>query len=95
MKSPKSQKVNRYFQQWGIPDVFDTITRKESVKADLRLRLDELVHKRNNIAHGDLTIEATYLDVQKYLKAVRTFTERVDRHFGKALAGLADAGAPW
>jgi hypothetical protein len=71
------------------------VTRKESVRADLWLTIDELVEKRNNIAHGDLTVEATYLDVQKYLKAVRTFTDRVDRHFGRVLGKLAGAAAPW
>jgi hypothetical protein len=95
MKAPKSKKLVRYFSQWEVANIFDSVTRKESVRTDLWLRIDELVDKRNNIAHGDLTVEATHLDIQKYLRAVRTFTTRVDRHFSKVLARLSGAGSPW
>lgn len=95
MKAPKSKMIARFYGQWGIEDIFSAITRSRSNRIDLWLRLDELVDKRNNIAHGDLTVEATYLDVSKYLGAVRTFTSRADRRFAKVLGLIADKPPPW
>jgi hypothetical protein len=59
------------------------------------MRIDELVTKRNNIAHGDFTVEATYLDVVQYRSAVKTFCERADRRMSSQLARLAAAKRPW
>jgi hypothetical protein len=95
MSTPKSNKVKRYFGQWEISDIFSSVTRKDSIRTDLWLRIDELVEKRNNIAHGDLAVEATHLDIVKYLKAIQTFTSRVDRHFAKTLGRLAGVNPPW
>ena len=38
-------------------------------------KIQELVDKRNNIAHGDLTAEATYQDIASYRKVVWTFSD--------------------
>jgi hypothetical protein len=95
MKSPKSQKVRRYYAQWGIDDVFSAITRKAQKRADLWLKINELVEKRNNIAHGDLTAEATYLDVQRYLAATKLFVGRADRLLGTVVSRLDGAATPW
>ena len=48
---------------WGIEDIFKAITRTPVHRRRLRMRIEELVEKRNNIAPGDLTVEAQYLDV--------------------------------
>jgi hypothetical protein len=95
MKAPKSKEVVRYYKYWGIGDMFAAVTRTNSNRRDLWLRIDELVNKRNNIAHGDLSIEATHLDVSKYLGAIRKFTTRSDRRFGRALGRLAGTSPPW
>lgn len=95
MKTPVSKSVARFFRQWGIEDIFEAVTRSASNSRDLRLRIDELVEKRNNIAHGDLTVEATHLDVSKYLGAVRKFASRADRRLGRCVAALSENHRPW
>lgn len=95
MKTPNSKNVQRYFRQWGLDDIFSSVTRKESVRADLWLRLDELVDKRNNIAHGDLTVEATHMDVVRFLSALRRFVPRIDARFARILGRVAGGDAPW
>lgn len=95
MKAPRCEAIKRYFEQWQVPDIFSSITRKSSVRSDLWLRIDELVEKRNNIAHGDLTVEATYLDIQKYLVAIKTFATRADGYFANIPEGLTRSSRPW
>lgn len=95
MKSPKCRSVQRLFRQWGITDVFSSITRKPTTRAHLWLHLSELVDKRNNIAHGDPTTEATYLDIVRYMSAVRTFCERADQTMARHLARLRGGNRPW
>lgn len=95
MKAPTSAKVQRYFKQWGIVDIFASITRSDSKRREFWLRINELVEKRNNIAHGDLTVQATHVDVSRYLGTVRKFTMRCDRRFARTVGRVADRDAPW
>jgi RiboL-PSP-HEPN len=94
MKAPNPKNIIRFFQIWGIKDIFSEITRKKVTYAALRLRLGELVEKRNNIAHGDFTAGATYLDIIQYVYAVRTFCTRADVRLAKKLSAIIGS-APW
>lgn len=94
MKAPTTKNVIRAFKLWGIPDIFKAITRKDVYYGRLRLRLDELVEKRNNIAHGDFTVEATYLDVAQYVAAVRKFGVSSDRRLARQLSAILRS-PPW
>jgi hypothetical protein len=86
MKAPHVDSVVR---------MFGAITRTPVTQGRLRLRLGELVTKRNNIAHGDQTVEATYLDVQQYKAAVRIFCTRADGVFARKLAQTFGTPRPW
>jgi hypothetical protein len=94
MKAPTTKNVVRFFQLWGIPDIFKAITRKSVYYGRLRLRLDELVEKRNNIAHGDFTVEATYLDIMQYMAAVRKFCISSDKRLARQLSTIVPS-RPW
>lgn len=94
MKAPNPKSLVRAFELWGIDDIFAAITRKAVHRARLRLRLAELVDKRNNIAHGDFTVEATYLDVVQYGAAVRTFCKRTDRRLARQVESMTGI-RPW
>jgi hypothetical protein len=94
MRAPNPRNVIRFFQIWGIKDIFSEITRKKVTYAALRLRLGELVEKRNNIAHGDFTTEATYLDIVQYVSAVKTFCTRADARLAKQLNTIIGS-VPW
>lgn len=94
MKAPTAKNVIRFFQLWGIPDIFRAITRKSVYYGRLRLRLDELVEKRNNIAHGDFTVEATYLDIMQYVAAVKKFCVSSDKRLARQLSAIL-LSPPW
>jgi hypothetical protein len=80
---------------WGITDIFSEITRKPTTRGRLWLRISDLVDKRNNIAHGDFTAEATYLDIVQYREAVRTFCARSDGRMAQQIAMILECGRPW
>lgn len=94
MKAPTTKSVIRAFQLWGISDIFKAITRKDVNYGRLRLRLDELVEKRNNIAHGDFTVEATYLDIVQYAAAVNKFCTSSDKRLARQLSAILHS-RPW
>ena len=95
MSSPKCQAVERFFKMWGDPNVFASVTRVASTRGALYLRLTELVEKRNSIAHGDLSVEATYLDVAQYVAAVRKFTRSADKRMSRLVRTITQGAAPW
>ena len=95
MKAPNCKSVVRLFKMWGTADIFTATTRTRSNRQALWLRIDELVDKRNNIAHGDLTVEARYLDVVQYRAAVNKFCESADKQMARALSRMVGCQRPW
>lgn len=96
MKSPMTDSVIRFYNQYGIDNIFDTITRTKSTKAKLVLGTKELVEKRNNIAHGDLGTEALPADIIRYHYSVNKFATSADRAFRSRLKKIVGTGqSPW
>ncbi len=95
MKAPTPKNLIRYYRYWNINDIFEAITRTTHTKIDLQLKLQELVDKRNNIAHGDPNTEATRGDVRSYREATLKFCERSDRQLARSLGGLLTSARPW
>jgi RiboL-PSP-HEPN len=95
MKAPSPRYLVRYFRCWGIENIFFAIARTPHTRSELQLRIEELVQKRNNIAHGDLSIEATHTDVALYREVTTTFSERADRILGKSIGKLVGRRSAW
>lgn len=95
MKAPKPEHLRRYYRYWNIPDKFAVVCRTQQTRQRLWLGVQELVDKRNNIAHGDIGAQATRADVERYTKSVQMFCARADRHLAKTLAQLCSRPAPW
>ena len=85
LKTPVPKRVARLYRMWGVNDIFRRITRAEHTRTRFLWRLKELVEKRNNIAHGDFTIETTRGDVDEYLDVVVEFCRRADGVLAKVL----------
>lgn len=95
MKSPMPKKVMRFYQLWGVDDIFRSITRGASTRQQLFLKTRELVEKRNNIAHGDIGTETTRKEVRVYRGTVAVFCDRADRQLARKLKGPLRVGCPW
>ena len=95
MKAPDPKRVTRLFKMWGVPQIFKRITRAENTRKDLYLNIQTLVEKRNNIAHGDASVEASRSDVRRYARAVKLFAERSDRVLRRRIESAYPGFAPW
>lgn len=95
MKAPNPKSLVRYYRYWGIEDIFSAVTRKKSTRQELFLRIKGLVDKRNNIAHGDFSEQATPADVRRYARSVTDFCKRADRRLSRAIRNLTGSVAPW
>jgi hypothetical protein len=95
MKSPMPDQVIRLYRNWGIEDIFDSITRKPRTRRRLFLKLTELVEKRHNIAHGDFSEEASAMEVREYQRAVKTFCGRLDRKLATTLRTVFGINCTW
>jgi RiboL-PSP-HEPN len=94
MKAPHPKNLVRYYRYWGVEDIFSAITRAPHTERDLRLKIQELIDKRNNIAHGDANSEATRDDVRGYEAAAIKFCDRADRELSRSLARICGI-SPW
>jgi hypothetical protein len=95
MKAPTPRNLVRYYGYWGIDDIFTAITRTPHTRSNLRLKLEELVQKRNNIAHGDASVDATQADVASYEAAVKTFCTRADAQIARRISRLLNGQHVW
>lgn len=95
MKAPTPKSLVRYYRYWQIEDIFAAVTRAAHTNTELQLRIEELVRKRNNIAHGDSTTEATRADIRAYRETTLRFCERSDRILARALARMLGGTTPW
>lgn len=98
MRAPLPREIIRYYRYWEIEDIFTSITRTAHTRKHIWLKMTEMTEmteKRNNIAHGDLAIEATQADVQSYMKVVKQFGARSDRKLSHRLARMLSISNPW
>lgn len=95
MKAPHAAEIVRYYRYWKIEDIFTSVTRTKPNRTFLYLSIQELVDKRNEIAHGDYNAQATSTDIARYVMAVRKFCTRADRVLARALARIRGGVRPW
>jgi hypothetical protein len=93
MSAPKPKSLVRYYKYWDIDDVFTAVTRNTRTRNQLWLGIQELVDKRNNIAHGDYASQATATDIRRYIRSARQFCVSADGKLRRAISRLAP-GSP-
>ena len=92
MSAPKPEQLVRYYRYWDIADIFSAMTRTKQSRSRLWLGIQELVDKRNNIAHGDFDAQATKADIRRYTDSVRLFCTRADAKLGQAVSKMGPVG---
>ena len=95
MKGPDPKSIRRYFRMWGVDDIFVAVTRSPITRERLWLRVDEVVNKRHNIAHGDATVDVGASQLTEYRHAVWTLADRSDRLISRRLARTFGISPPW
>jgi hypothetical protein len=95
MTAPHPDNLQRYYRYWSIQDIFSRATQSAPERTELWLRITDLVSKRNAVAHGDATAEATKSDVMSYIEAVTTFCTEADLVLSDQLVDLLHVPAPW
>lgn len=81
MGSPKIANVLRYFKQWNIEDIFSFCSLPRPVEVKIRIRLKELVEKRNDIAHGNYNTSSDAASIKEYIACLTVFCTIIDRKF--------------
>jgi hypothetical protein len=95
MRAPTPENLTRYYRFWSIQDIFSAVAESPAQLTELRLRLTDLVDKRNAIAHGDVQADATKADIDLYLDAVISFCSGADGVLSDQLIDLFDLVTPW
>jgi len=95
MKAPHAKSLVRFYKLWNIDDIFSSVTRTKINRTRLYYGIQQLVDKRNSIAHGDYNAQATRLDVLRYVKSVKDFSSRADRVLARAVGRIQGGPPPW
>jgi RiboL-PSP-HEPN len=95
MKSPKVDDVIKFFRLFGIQNIFDRVTTKNTGRSRLTRGLAALVDNRNGIAHGDQTVMPERTELTTYVHVVRDFCTRADKALGKSLERMTNLAPPW
>lgn len=95
MKAPSPDNLLRYYEYWGLDDIFSSITRSKVTRSALWLGVKGLVDLRNNIAHGDVGAQATQSDVKRYVADAKKFCERTDRALSRQIKRTFKVQLPW
>jgi hypothetical protein len=94
MSNPGSREVARFAELLGVADLWESVEDPEHVS--IRGVLNEMVGKRNAIAHGDTAAKSTSTDVDRYVTAIEYFARELDRLVAQAVARVCEASAlPW
>lgn len=80
MKSPNTKNVHRYYKMWGISNIFSSCSMgNRRIEGKIRGRLEEMVTKRNSIAHGDANVTVSSKSLESSIRTIRVFCKSADK----------------
>ncbi|MEW6212779.1 MAG: HEPN domain-containing protein [Acidobacteriota bacterium] len=93
--NPGSKEVEKLFHNAGIDDIWNFVEARGSGSKILKTSLDSLVHRRNQIAHGDAGATATPNDVKQLIIDMRRLTKVFDLVIADYLSACSTGSYPW
>lgn len=94
MGNPGSKEIEQFLELLGVADLFDQLDL--SGLSHLRSHVNELVAKRNAVAHGEVAATATAADVDRYIRAVEDLAAEVDDLVAVSVQEICQlATRPW
>jgi hypothetical protein len=75
--NPGTGEIDSLFKTIGFSDVWDKFSKIESNRI-IKTCVDAIVHRRNQIAHGQMDSTVTRTDVERYMENVRRLAEVMD-----------------
>lgn len=94
MNNPGTTLINRMFWYFKIDEVMELISWKRANNKAVKDTINELVGKRNKIAHGTVEIKVTKPEVEKYEKYVKGVAVALDNKMAQFLKPLIGKD-PW
>lgn len=93
MDNPGSTQIRQFLELLAV-DIRAYL--KSIGNVHLLAQIDGLVARRNGIAHGEVSIGATYGDVDVYVSVVEDLALEIDQQVGKAVQAICGSPAlPW
>jgi len=92
--NPGSEDVSKLYESIGVGNVWSLVN-KGPHDQDLKARLDGLVARRNQIAHGEFNSIATRTDIEEYQGDMRDLSHQIDELIANHLKKIVSVNVPW
>lgn len=94
MSNPGSKEIEQFLELIGVPHLFGTL--ESQGLTHLKQHTNELVGKRNAIAHGEVSATATSADVDRYIRTVEDLAKEIDSLVALAVQRICQrSSTPW
>jgi hypothetical protein len=79
-RSPRPEEVDRLFEKLGIAKIFNNVRWPGTSSTMVKRKLRNLVDRRNQIAHGEVDVQAYKFDVTSNRTFIRGFSQVSPEH---------------
>lgn len=90
---PGSKKIRKLLNYIGIDNIWSKVNANLSI--NVNQVIDQLVLKRNKIAHGDAIESATSSDIRQIIKDIKNITKTIDKITKNHLIQYYNIATPW
>jgi hypothetical protein len=94
MSNAGTNEINTVFWYFDLDSVMDTISWKKAGSEVVQQNINELVGRRNAIAHGTVSVMVNKGDVKRYMKYVKGVAKKLDLLMETKLRDITN-NAPW
>jgi hypothetical protein len=92
--NPSTREIQSLMATIGIKDCWEVLEDKLGSRAKLGA-IDAVVHRRNQIAHGNLDSWVSRLDVEGYIDLIQAVCDAFDVMVGEYITSCTESQSPW